>query len=144
MKPSVFLLFLFISTSAFSSGYGGAEGKNRMGQIIYFSDSIASASRYEINVSTPNQGENGYKKFSMESECPELTEWIDITRPEINKKPIIHCRADGKSPLAGATYTKIRTKKIMKCGAPATAFKCIKGCENKSVPLLIVESPWEC
>ena len=144
MKLAIFSFLLLFSSPAFSWGYGGAEGKNRLGQIIHFSESSDGVS-FDIWVENPKLKPENYLFFKMEAECPSLIKWLDITSPQSNERPIIQCRADGKSPLAGATYTKVRSKKIMNtCGDPATIFKCTKGCRNKSVPLLIIESPWEC
>lgn len=140
---------MLYSIAAFPWNYGGAKAKNRLGQTIYFSEGAGSTPEggmpYVIEVSTPGRGDDDYEKFQMESECPTMIKWLDITSPQRNERPIIHCRADGKSPIAGATYTKIRSKKIKNsCGDPATVFKCIRGCKEKAVPLLIIESPWEC
>jgi hypothetical protein len=119
---------LFLSMSVYATGYGGAQGENRIGQIIYF----GSDDQEHIYVQK-NQHDKDWKQYKTIEECPI---WSD------NK---IVCKPNGKSPLAGATYKIMKSKTIDDgCGFDATVYKCVKGCENKSVPLLFIESPWEC
>ncbi|MCU0919513.1 MAG: hypothetical protein MUF16_04140 [Burkholderiaceae bacterium] len=69
-------------------------------------------------------------------------EWLDA---EPAKGLLIRCPAGGRSPLAGTTYTKARSKRIKNtCDDPATVFECVAGCARKVVPKIIVEQPWEC
>jgi hypothetical protein len=132
------LLLFFISNLAFGGGYGGAEGTNRLGQKVGFT----SEDLHQIWVRDPKQGKGNFKTYEMSSECPAIIEWLDA---EPTKGLLIRCSTTGLSPLAGTTYTKIKSKRIKNfCNEPAIVFKCVAGCERKEVPHIIVEQPWEC
>lgn len=132
-------LLLFITSSlAFGWSYGGAEGTNGLGQKVGF----ASEDLNQVWVHDPKQGKDHFVTYEMSSECPAIIEWLD-SPPK--KGLLIHCSPVGRSPLAGATYTKVKSKRIKNvCKKPATVFKCVAGCERKEVPHIIVEQPWEC
>lgn len=133
------LLFFFaVSDLAIAWGYGGAEGKNNLGQAVGFT----SEDLHQIYVRDPKQGKGHFLTYEMSRECPAIIEWLDA---EPIKGLLIHCSSNGLSPLAGATYTKVKSKRIKNvCKEPATVFKCVAGCERKAVPQIIVEQPWEC
>lgn len=138
MRASSLLLLCTIPALAFAGGYGGAEGKNGLGQTVGFS----SEDLHQIWVHDPKQGKDHFVTYQMSAECPAIIEWLDA---EPKKGLLIRCAAKGQSPLAGATYTKVTSKRIRNtCNEPATFFKCVAGCERKDVPRVIVEQPWEC
>lgn len=138
LRTFSFLLFFSISSCVFAWGYGGAEGKNSLGQTVGFT----SEDLHQIWVHDPKQGKDHFITFEMSTECPEIIEWLDA---EPKKGTLIRCSSVGQSPLAGTTYTKSKSKRIKNtCNAPATVFTCVAGCGRKEVPLIIVEQPWEC
>jgi hypothetical protein len=133
------LLLLFtIPTLAMAWSYGGAEGRNSLGQTVGFT----SEDLHQIWVHDPKQGKDHFVTYQMSVECPEIVEWLDV---EPKKGLHIRCSSSGQSPLAGTTYTKLKSKRIRNvCNEPATVFQCVAGCERKQVPRIIVEQPWEC
>jgi hypothetical protein len=132
------LLFFAVSNQAIAWSYGGAEGKNSLGQTVGFTSEYL----HQIWVHDPKQEKEHFITYEMSTECPAIIEWLDA---EPKKGLRIHCPSNGQSPLAGATYTKAKSKRIKNvCEEPATVFKCVAGCERKAVPQIIVEQPWEC
>jgi hypothetical protein len=132
------LLFLAVPSQALAAGYGGAQGKNDLGQTVGFTPEDL----HQIWVRDPRRGADHFITYEMSSECPAIIEWLGA---EPVKGLLIRCPAGGQSPLAGTTYTKVRSKRIKNtCDDPATIFKCVAGCERKVVPKIIVEQPWEC
>lgn len=138
MRTFPLLLVFALPTLAFASGYGGAEGRNGLGQRVGFTPEDL----HQIWVHDPKQGKDHFVTYEMTSECPEIIRWLDV-KPK--KGLLIRCSSSGQSPLAGTIYTKVKSKRIRNtCNGPAILFKCEAGCERKDVPRIIVEQPWEC
>jgi hypothetical protein len=88
------------------------------------------------------KGKEFFITYEMSNECPEIIKWLAA---EPRKGLRIRCSSTGHSPLAGTTYTKMKSKRIKDgCGDLVIVFQCVAGCERKEVPKVIVEYPWEC
>lgn len=132
------LLIIAISDFSIAAGYGGAEGKNRLGQTIGFKYDDSP----QIEVYDTRKGKELFITYEMSNECPEIIKWLAA---EPRKGLRIRCSSTGHSPLAGTTYTKMKSKRIKDgCGDLVLVFQCVAGCERKEVPKVIVEYPWEC
>ncbi len=117
-------------------------GKNSLGQIIEFAPD--DGEKIIVYDEDPHFIQNPkHKIFKSLDECPQALDWLGITNIT-NQTPSFQCNKNGKSPLAGATFNIVRSEKIKNfCKGNAVIYKCIKGCKS-TVPLVMVEQPWEC
>lgn len=142
MKKICAIALAIIPVWSFAAGYGGAEGRNRLGERIL----IASDSYYDLYVITgPSEGDWS-KPFDMNAYCPGFSE-------AMNKGlgATFSCPPQKTFPLSGATYRITTSRKYRPCSAepfydksPGTVYVCVKGCNSKTAPALFKESPWEC
>ena len=125
---------VLISSVADAAGFGGASGRNAQGQKVQ----IHAGPDDSVVISVPIQGGAGDAlEFDMLRECPSW-DWA-------SQMTSFSCSGEGRSPLAGATYSVEISDKLMNvCGEPQRVYRCIDGCGPKSVPALIEVDPWEC
>ena len=130
------------SNSAFAGGYGGAMGKNSLGQII--ESAPDDGEKIIVYDEDPHLIQNPkHKIYKTLDECPQALKVISTTNIT-NRTPSFQCSKSEKSPLAGATFNIIISKKIKDiCKGNAEVYKCVMGCK-KNVPPVMVEQPWEC
>lgn len=126
------IFLLFLSLTAHTAGFGGAEGKNKLGEVVLVGE--AKGSDWGIYVKEPNS--ESQKEFSFNMECKWDWKATPLT---------FSCNPNGNSPLAGATY-KVQTSKTEKndCDQPRSLWVCIAGCNRPSVPQVFRIDPWEC
>jgi hypothetical protein len=127
---------------SFAAGYGGAEGRNRLGERIY----IASDSYYDLYVIRGPSESDWSKPFDMDTNCPGFSN-------AMNKGPgaTFSCPPKPAFPLSGTTYRITTSRKYRPCSSepfndnsPGTVYECVKGCNSKTAPAIFNESPWEC
>lgn len=128
---TIVVVMVFTSATAYGAGYGGARGKNRLGQTIHIQQEVGL--RIYIENKSEREWVGGY---NFDEECREILDDKQYVKE-------IVCKKNGKSPLAGATYKVIPNPNQNDCDYAAT-YKCIDGCQEKRVPLEIVEGTWEC
>ena len=142
MKILCAIALLLFPVFGFSAGYGGAEGRNRLGERIY----IGNDSYYELYVIRgPGDGEWS-KPYDMNAECPEFRNAM-----EKGLAGTFSCPPQRNFPLSGVTYRITTSNKYRPCDgdpyfdkSPGTVYVCVKGCNRKSAPSIFTESPWEC
>ena len=135
---SVLLLFLFASSLASAAGYGGAQGTNKLGQIV-----TLQGDGYEDTVIIVKKNTKEYL-YKFKAECSFFFN-------ADNEEGKMLCSKKGRSPLAGATYKITTSKKWTPCkenelypsNDPGTVYICIRGCNNQT-PMIFYENPWEC
>ena len=118
---------------AIAAPYGGAEGKNQLGEIIGISSEVP-----EIYVHKNIKDSEVNERYNLSEECPTFL------KGDFKK---FSCKSNRKSPLAGTTYKVITSKKYHPCDDHTfngTIYVCIKGCNNKRAPKIFYESPYEC
>ena len=118
------------SCISLADGFGGAEGKNRLDQLIHIWGDV------DYSISVLDKKRNTLAVYPFKDECK-------YTREEPPYE--FSCSANGKSPLAGATYrvTESKTRQNV-CGSAYTIYLCIAGCTKKSIPAVFYEQPYEC
>lgn len=134
----IILLLLFTSSLATAAGYGGAQGTNKLRQIV----TLEGEGYEDIDIAVKNNSKEYRYKFK--GECSFFFN-------KDNEASKISCSQKGRSPLAGATYKITTSKKWTPCkknelypsNDPGTIYICIRGCNNHT-PILFYESPWEC
>lgn len=141
-KLSSLIAFLLFPTIASAAGYGGAEGRNRLGERIH----IGSDSYYELYIIRGPGNGIWSEPFDMNVECPEFKSAMIKGRTSV-----FSCPAGRKFPLSGTTYRITTSSKYRPCESapyfdksPGTIYLCINGCNSKTAPTLFKESPWEC
>ena len=133
---------LLLPALSFAAGYGGAEGRNRLGERIH----IGSDSYHELFI-VKGPGDGVWSKpYDMNIHCPEFKSAL-----ESSQVSQFSCPPQRHFPLAGATYRITRSNKYRPCSidpfydkSPGTVYVCVKGCGRKSVPAQLWERPWEC
>lgn len=159
----VLILAVLLPSIAFAAGYGGAEGKNSLGEIIRIESDLGETISVQKNSEDFEQEET----YVTRDECPSFFNEDPATVSSYlhTLKEQFSCRKDGKSPLAGTTY-KITTSEDWKpCesfpedmgiqqdlepgidygfDAPGEVYVCIAGCDNPRAPQIFYVSPWEC
>ena len=121
---------------AHAGGYGGAWGKNRVGQSVHIYDQVyvyksgRSGRRTDVVVA----------QMQFDEECS----WVGLT--PVSEAMALDCRKGSASPMRGAYYM-IGTSPRHRdgCGrVPARVYRCVKGCGPNRVPLIFIEEPEEC
>ena len=137
---SLIVFAVFFPVIASAAGYGGAEGKNRRGEIIRIGGDIPDT----IYVQKNKKDLNWKEQYSLAKECPAFTAIFEGKRQ-------FSCNFSGKSPLAGTTYKVTTLKSYKPCDeppyndkSPGIVYLCVAGCDDPRVPKLLYESPWEC
>jgi len=135
LSASTIVFLMFAANITYGAGYGGAMGVNRLGQTVRIGD---DGRTYRISVKQNKQDNNWSSRFDFFEECDVILDgttgyWKEFV-----------CKKDGKSPLAGATYKVIRNPDMSRDCSYDSIYKCIDGCDEKRVPLEIVEGAWEC
>lgn len=142
MKRVYVIALALIPVWSFAAGYGGAEGRNRLGERIF----IASDSYYELYVIRGPSERDWSKPFDMNVDCPEFSK-------ALGKGPgaTFSCPPQRAFPLSGTTYRITTSRKYRPCSDapyydnyPGTVYLCVKGCNSKTAPAIFKESPWEC
>ena len=143
MKTLWAMALLLFPVATFASGYGGAEGRNRLGERIY----IAGDSHYEIYVIKGPSAADWSKPYDMNVECPEFINAME----KGGVGQTFSCPSQRKFPLSGTTYRITTSTKYRPCNfdpyfdkTPGIVYLCVKGCNGKSAPTIFKESPWEC
>jgi len=141
MKPLCAIALSLAPALALAAGYGGAEGRNRLGERIH----IASDMGEELFV-IRGRGDGVWSQpFQMKAECPafDAAMW--------QNSGTFSCPAGRQFPLSGTTYRIGTSRNHRPCAtepfsdpSPGTVYRCIKGCENQRAPALFKVSPWEC
>ena len=128
------LLQVLVLTDALAWDFGGASGKNAIGQIIAIEGSYVNL---KLSIYPKNPKDSTPQTFTFDNECS--------VKPSTN--PNFHgigesfsCRKDSESPLAGVTYKVVADKG--KCAG--WIYYCIRGCGSKNVPNIMYENRWEC
>lgn len=142
MKTLFVIAFLLFPAMGLTAGYGGAEGRNRLGERIH----IGSDSYYELYI-IRGPGEGKWSKpYDMNVECPEFKSAM-----ERGDKAKFSCPPQRGFPLSGTTYRISTSKKYRPCDqdpyydkSPGVVYFCVRGCNRKSAPLIFREGPWEC
>ena len=118
-----------------ADGYGGARGKNSLGEIVYIGEDTARSIYVEKN----KQDHDWAEHYDFAAECPTSTH------------NTFSCPPGRKSPLSGSTYKITTSKKWRPCNvdpfydkSPGEVYVCVKGCDNKRVPKIFYVNPWEC
>jgi hypothetical protein len=135
------MAFGLIPALVMAAGYGGAEGRNQLGELIY----IAADNGDELYIiKGPGDG-TWSDPYSMKAECPQFAAAMSTGSDTFS------CPPGRKFPLSGATYRIGTSRTYRPCNTapfydktPGAVYRCIKGCENKSAPALFRERPWEC
>lgn len=135
MKTVLMLLSLF-PCLALAAGYGGADGVNKRGEHIHLGDDAGDGvDTIYVYESTKSYRDRKLKvRFALYDEC------------SFDSDKIFSCKANGKSPLAGATYKVTTSKKYRPCKDETLGevYVCVAGCDNNRVPKIFHVSPWEC
>lgn len=134
------VLFLLFPNLAVAAGYGGAQGTNKLGEIIRIEGDIPDTIYVQKNAKDFDWKE----KYSLDDACPTFQKIFEGARQ-------FSCIPNGKSPLAGTTYGVTTSKKYIPCDeppyndkSPGEVYVCVKGCENPRAPKIFYVSPWEC
>ena len=137
---SFLVLSLLVPCIAFAAGYGGAEGVNRHREVIHIGDDVAET----IYVQKGVKDSVWQERYVLRDECPSFAGIFE-------GRTRFSCRAHSKSPLAGATYRVVTSKKYLPCNVPpfndktpGELYVCVAGCENPRAPKFFRVSPWEC
>lgn len=142
MKRVYVAALTLIPVLSLAAGYGGADGRNRLGETIH----IASDSDYDLYViKGPSEGDWS-KPFDMNVHCPEFK-----IAMEKGSGATFSCPPQRIFPLSGATYRITTSRKYRPCSgepfydnSPGIVYVCINGCNSKAAPAIFKEGPWEC
>ena len=120
---------------AMSAGVAGAAVASDSRKVVRLEGGVCSDDRFSI-VRAPRSGvkvAEDYEAWSFGDFCT-----VKSRDPDSDAAPIrFSCRVDGKIPLSGATYTRIRRQVIpshddMQVDSRRHVYRCVKGC--KGVP----------
>jgi hypothetical protein len=138
----VFAIAALTPLLSLAAGYGGAEGRNRLGETIH----IASDSYHELYVVKGTKRRDWSKAFDMNVHCPEFKKAMDE-----GGRATFSCPPERAFPLSGTTYRITTSRKYRPCSGtpyfdnrPGTVYLCVKGCNSKKAPAIFKEGPWEC
>ena len=144
MKKLVVFALLLVPGMSLAAGYGGAEGRNKAGEIIHF----AADAYYELFVQKNKDDHEWTEHYDMNVECPGFVKAMGAAE---GTSLVFSCPAGRRFPLSGATYRITTSREYQPCNldpyfdeSPGTIYECIAGCEGKRVPRQFRESPWEC
>ena len=144
MRIVLSIALALIPVWSFAAGYGGAEGRNLLGERIF----IASESNYDLYVFKGPNKSDWPKPFDMNTACPEFGKAMAEFSEAMNKRPspTFSCPSHRLFPLSGTTYRITTSKKYRICDGefPSIVYICVKGCNSKTAPSIFKESPWEC
>jgi hypothetical protein len=143
VKHVCVLILALIPATGLAAGYGGAEGRNKAGEIIH----LGSDSYYELFVQKDESDHEWVEHYDMNIECPGFAQAMQT----LAGRRVFSCPANRGFPLSGATYRIATSEEYRPCElepffdeSPGTVYECIDGCEGERVPPLFYESPWEC
>ncbi|HEX8610823.1 MAG TPA: hypothetical protein VF800_05985 [Telluria sp.] len=135
-----FILLFCMPSLALASGYGGASGKNKRGEIIHIGADVADT----IYVQKNAKDHVWKERYVLLDECPSF-------RADNEDVKQFSCRHDSRSPLAGTTYRVTTLKQYQPCNvpefedkSPGEVYVCIAGCHHRRAPAIFYVSPWEC
>ena len=144
MRILLSIALALIPAWSFAAGYGGAEGRNRLGERIY----IASESYYDLYVFKGPKKGDWPKPFDMNTACPEFGKAMAALNETMNKIPsqTFSCPSHRSFPLSRTTYRITTSKKYRICDGefPGMVYVCIKGCNSRKAPSIFKEDPLEC
>ncbi len=123
----ILLISGLIPSIALGAGAGSIYGVNRVGETVRLNYNYDEPG-YTISI---NKSDGSWERYSSIEECP------------IWNEEGIQCKSNGRSPLAGASYKMVGNPDPKDCSY-AVSYKCISGCDGKSVPLELFEDFWEC
>jgi hypothetical protein len=133
-------IILLISSTAFAAGYGGAEGKNKRGEIVVIGGDVADLLYVRKNKDVYEPSE----EYKLAEEC----ENFHLT---FKGKKSFSCASGRKSPLSGTSYKITTDPKYLPCidepyfdKSPGEIYVCVAGCSNPRAPRIFYVSPWEC
>ncbi len=129
--PTLLLLTLVLCPFQWSvaGAWGQLSGKNGAGAVVVITDDTRSGSP-AITVSTLSD----QVEFPFKGACSfELENTMEPPKA-------FSCKPDGRSPLAGVSYRLQGA--VGDCRA--MRFRCVRGCNSRGVPPVLVYQPWEC
>ncbi|WP_374355674.1 hypothetical protein [Chitinimonas sp.] len=125
---------------AFAAGYGGAEGGNRLGEIIRIEGDVPDT----IYIQKGRKDSEWKERYDLNQECPNFQKIFEGAK-------YFSCRVDSKSPLTGTRFRVTLSKKYQPCNVeplfdktPGEIYLCVEGCNKPRVPQKLIVSPWEC
>lgn len=129
---------------SFAASYGGAEGRNRLGERIF----IASETYYDLYVIRGPNESDWSKPFDMNTACPEFGKAKAEFGEAMYKRPgpTFSCPSQRSFPLSGTTYRITTSRRYRPCHDefPGVVYICVKGCNSKTAPSIFNESPGSC
>jgi len=136
----IFALIIFVPTIVMAAGYGGAQGANKLGEIVRIEGDVPDT----IYVQKNDKDFEWKEKHSLAKECPTFLEIF-------NWNGKFSCIRGGQSPLAGTTYRVTTSEDYTPCDvppynskSPGEVYICIEGCNNPRAPQIFYVGPWEC
>lgn len=139
MRDCILPVLLLVTGQACAAGYGGASGKNALGETIHIEGDLAETLYVQAAVQDAAQDSTSVETYAMQQECPTFT---DTT---------LACLPGRASPLSGTTYAITTSKRWKPCNvapfhdsSPGVVYVCIAGCRNPRAPKIFHVSPWEC
>ena len=144
VKKLALFVLLVAPGAGLAAGYGGAEGRNKAGEIIHF----AADAYYELLVQKGDDDHEWAERYDLNVECPGFVKAMGAPQ---GGSVVFACPAGRGFPLSGATFRITTSRAYQPCDldpyfdkSPGTIYECIAGCAGKRVPKLFRESPWEC
>lgn len=124
------MAYLLFCGHAIAGAWGQLSGKNSQGQLIVITDETRSG-KPAVLVSDMD----GDVEYPFRGACS-----FELDDSAFQPPAKFSCNSKGSSPLAGTAYEQ--TGKVGKCRV--MRFKCVSGCNNKQVPVLLEYHRWEC
>jgi hypothetical protein len=130
MKVLLISLALIYSPLAYSAGWQWLHGKNKSGVELFV---------------FPSEAQNMYELVSLDKNnkfAPQAEECF-FKYTNDGKNGMFYCSNKHNSLLSGVSYKITQNSNLNDCEYYAK-FVCIKGCEKKGLPQLLIQDHWEC
>lgn len=156
MKVLLIGLALMYSPLAYSVGWQWIHGKNESGTELYvfpYSESKSQFSDPELYQADQETGwttlipeaQNMYELVSLDRDTtfiPQVEECF-FEYSHDGKSGTFFCKDSHNSLLSGVSYEITQNRNLNDCSYYAK-FVCIKGCDKKGLPQLLIQDHWEC
>jgi len=151
------IVFTFMYSSfAYSVGWQWIHGKNESGIELFLFPFLESKSQLSSPDLYRTDLETGW--ITLIPEAQNLYEFVSLDRdtkftPQVeecfleyshdSKSSRFYCKDNHESLLSGVSYKITQNSNLNDCTYYAK-FVCIKGCERKGLPQLLIQDHWEC
>lgn len=156
MKALLICLAFMYSSLAYSVGWQWIHGKNESGVELFlfpFWESKSELSSPELYQTDPETGwttlipeaQNMHELVSLDRDTkftPQVEECF-FEYSHDGKSGKFYCKNIYNSLLSGVSYKITQNSNLNDCTYYAK-FVCIKGCEKKGLPQLLIQDHWEC